>query len=259
MLICYGIRAKLEITNSNIINFFFPSPFLSFLQSLIAMANPSPSILNTNESHNTLISINVAAQTPLKLTSSNYLSWKLQFRTLFIGYDLLGYIDGSKPCPSATLTQNDTTRPNPAHNLWIRQNQLILNAIIGSISHTIIPFIAQAKTAREAWTMLDTTYAKPSRGRIKQAKSQLKMITKGSDSVTAFLQSIKAKADELALLGAPLDAEDLTDKILDGLGDEYKELTRDVQARDTPITFEELHEKLLNFEASVITTKPDLF
>lgn len=204
------------------------------------MANPSTSILNTNESHNTLISINVAAQTPLKLTSSNYLSWKLQFHTLFIGYDLLGYIDGSKPCPSATLTQNATTRSNLAHTLWIRQDQLILNAIIGSISQTIIPFIAQTKTAREAWTILATTYAKPSRGHIKQAKSQLKMITKGSESVTAFLQAIKAKADELALLGAPLDEEDLTDKILDGLGDEYKELTRAFQARDTPITFEEL-------------------
>ena len=132
-----------------------------------------------------------------------------------------------------------------------------MNAIIGSISPAIIPFIAQAKTAREAWTILATTYAQPSRGRIKQTKSQLKMLTKGSDSVTAFLQSIKAKADELALLGAPLDAEDLTDKILDGLGEEYKELTRVVQARDMPITFEELHEKLLNFEASVIPSKPD--
>ena len=221
------------------------------------MAISSPSIINTNESHNTLISINAAAQTPLKLTSTNYLSWKLQFQTLFIGYDLLGYIDGSKPCPPATLTQNNTTISNPAHTLWIRQDQLILNALIGSISHTIIPFIAQTKTAREAWTVLATTYAKPSRGRIKQAKSQLKLITKGYDSITAFLQSIKAKTDELALLGAPLDAEDLTEKILDGLGDEYKELTRVVQARDTPITFEELHEKLLNFEASVITTKPD--
>ncbi|KAJ8647024.1 hypothetical protein MRB53_000047 [Persea americana] len=70
------------------------------------MATSFPSILNTNESHNTLISINVAAQTPLKLTSTNYLSWKLQFHTLFIGYDLLGYIDGSKPCPSATPTLN---------------------------------------------------------------------------------------------------------------------------------------------------------
>ncbi|KAI4353978.1 hypothetical protein L6164_002891 [Bauhinia variegata] len=83
------------------------------------------------------------------------------------------------------------------------------------------------------------------------------MITKGFDSVIVFLQSIKAKADELALLEAPLDAEDLIDKILDGLGDEYRELTRAVQARDMPITFEELHEKLLNFEASVITPIPD--
>ncbi|KAL9436736.1 hypothetical protein AB3S75_002849 [Citrus x aurantiifolia] len=86
------------------------------------MATSSPSILNTNESQNALISINVAAQTPLKLTSTNYLSWKLQFHTLFIGYDLLGYIDGSKPCPPATLTQNETTITNPAHTLWIRQD-----------------------------------------------------------------------------------------------------------------------------------------
>ena len=221
------------------------------------MATSSPSILNTNESQNALISINVAAQTPLKLTSTNYLSWKLQFHTLFIGCDLLGYIDGSKPCPPATLTQNETTITNPAHTLWIRQDQLILNAIIGSLSHTIILFIARATTAREACIILATTYAKPFRGRIKQAKSQLKMITKGSDIVTTFLQSIKAKADELALLGAPLDAEDLTEKILDGLGDEYRELTRVVQARDMPITFEELHEKLLNFEASMLTTKPE--
>ena len=97
----------------------------------------------------------------------------------------------------------------------------------------------------------------PSRDCIKQAKSQLKMLTKGSDSVTTFLQSIKAKADQLALLGAPIDAEDLKEQILDGLGDEYRELTRAVQARDMPITFEELHEKLLNFEAFVLTTKPD--
>jgi len=36
-------------------------------------------ILHTNESHSTLITINVAAQTPVKLTSTNYLAWKLQF------------------------------------------------------------------------------------------------------------------------------------------------------------------------------------
>jgi hypothetical protein len=128
-----------------------------------------------------------------------------RFQTLFIGYDLLGYIDGSKPCPPATLTQDNTTRPNPEYILWIRQDQLILNAVIGSILPTIIPFIAQATTSRQAWTILANTYAKPSRGRIKQIKNQLKNTTKGSLSVTEFMQTVKTRADDLALLGASLD------------------------------------------------------
>jgi len=47
-----------------------------------------------------------------------------------------------------------------------------------------------------------------------------------------------------------MDPEDLTDKILDGLDDDYKELVRAVQACDTSISFDELHEKFLSFEAT---------
>ena len=122
------------------------------------------------------------------------------------------------------------------------------------MSPTIIPFIARAKTAREAWTILANTYAKPSRGRIKQVKNQLKQITKGSMGVSELLQTIKARADELAILGTAVDDEDLLEKILEGLGEDYKELVRAVQARDTPISFDELHENLLNFEASLQNT-----
>jgi hypothetical protein len=62
-----------------------------------------------------LITINVAAQTPVKLTSTNYLVLKLQFQTLFIEYDFIGFIDGSHPCPARTL--QGTTTPNPAHTM----------------------------------------------------------------------------------------------------------------------------------------------
>nr|TKS06937.1 hypothetical protein D5086_0000116460 [Populus alba] len=57
-------------------------------------------------------------------------------------------------------------------------------------------------------------------------------------------------ADELAILGAPMDPEDLTNKIMDGLDDDYKELVCTVQARDNSISFDELHEKFLSFEAT---------
>jgi len=128
-------------------------------------------------------------------------------------------MDGTKPCPSqyhTASTDNNTTQTlNPEYHTWIRQDQLILNAIIGSITPTIIPFIARATTAREAWNILAATYATPSRGRIEQVKANLKSMTKGTLSIIDFLQSIKAKVDELVVLRAPVDNEDLTDKILE--------------------------------------------
>ena len=137
----------------------------------------SSNTTNTANNLTNLVTINVTSQTPLKLTSSNYLSWKLQFQTLFIGYDLQGFIDGSKPCPPQQLVTADSTSPNPAYYAWIRQDQLMLNALIGSIHHSIIPFIAQAATSQEAWNILASTYANPSRGRIKQIKANFKTHT----------------------------------------------------------------------------------
>ena len=54
-------------------------------------------------------------------------------------------------------------------------------------------------------------------------------MTKGPESIIEFLQNVKAQVDELV---------------------------RAVQGRDTPISFEELHEKLLNFEATLNITRP---
>ena len=39
------------------------------------------------------------------------------------------------------------------------------------------------------------------------------------------------------------------EKILDGLGEDYKELVHAIQTKDNLISFKELHENLLNFEA----------
>jgi hypothetical protein len=81
----------------------------------------------SDSSNTTLVTINVTAQALLKLNSTNYLSWRLQFQTLFIGYDLQGYIDGTKPCPSqyltTTTTDNTTTQTlNQEYHTWIHQD-----------------------------------------------------------------------------------------------------------------------------------------
>ena len=71
-------------------------------------------------------------------------------------------------------------------------------------------------------------------------------ITKGNRTITDYLQSLKVIADQLASLGKPIDYEDFIERILDGLDSNYKSLKDSINGRDTTISFEELHEKLIN-------------
>ena len=65
------------------------------------------------------------------------------------------------------------------------------------------------------------------------------------------MQLIKSHADELVALGKPLDDEDLIKKILDGLDDDYKSIVDIINGRDTLISFDELHKKLMNKKLSL--------
>ena len=60
---------------------------------------------------NTLISINAATQMPFKLGKMNYASWRAQFTNLLFGYDLLGFLNGTTPCPPETILQFGSTMP----------------------------------------------------------------------------------------------------------------------------------------------------
>ena len=139
-----------------------------------------------NDSY-TIISINVAAQAPLKLTATNDSSWKAQFNTLLIGYDLYGFVDGSYPCPPNRMANDAPTKLNPEYSYWIRQDSLILNALLASLSDSITSYISSSKTSREAWVKLATMYAKPSHSRIMTLQESLMTLSQGSLSITEYM------------------------------------------------------------------------
>ena len=65
------------------------------------------------------------------------------------------------------------------------------------------------------------------------------------------MQAIKTRANELTALGKLLDHEDLIEKILEGLDDDYQPIIDAVNGHDTPISFDELYKKLINEELSL--------
>ncbi|KAL9442907.1 hypothetical protein AB3S75_016300 [Citrus x aurantiifolia] len=190
-----------------------------------------------------------SSQLLLKLTTINYPSWKAQVDAMLFGYDLIGYIDGSLPCPPPTTDHNGFKSPNPAYTVWMRQDKLLFLAIIGALSDSIIPRVSSAKTSSEVLAKLAGLYANKSITRIMGLQETLIKLSRGSSSVADYLGSIKTIADDLALAGAPLDNIKLVIHGLNGLGPEFKEIAAAIRARDTVISFEELHDKLVEYES----------
>ncbi|CAA7014904.1 unnamed protein product [Microthlaspi erraticum] len=166
-------------------------------------------------SQKSLLNVNMTNVT--KLTSTNFLMWSRQVHALLDGYDLAGYVDDSIIIPSPTVTTADVVTQNPAYLLWKRQDKLIYSALLGAITNSIQPLLSTAETAAEIWTILSSTYAKPSRGHLKQLKHQIKQWTKG-------------------------------------LPDDYKTVVDQIEGRDVAPSLTEIHEKLLNHEAKLQAT-----
>ncbi|XP_020571647.1 uncharacterized protein LOC110018626 [Phalaenopsis equestris] len=212
------------------------------------MDNDNANVASSLTTQPPVIFINPAVQLPLKLTPNNYPSWRAQVQSLLQGYNLLGYINGDIPEPTPTIIQEGFEVTNPDHAFWVQQDQLLLHAMFASISEPLMAYIASSSSSRDAWDKLTQMYANRSRSHILFLKERLSQATRGNKSVTEFLQSVKSLADQLALAGAPLQEEDLILHCLNGVGPEFKEIGGAIRAREQPISFEALHEKLIEYE-----------
>ncbi|EOY17811.1 Uncharacterized protein TCM_042528 [Theobroma cacao] len=84
-----------------------------------------------------------------------------------------------------------------------------------SLTERIIPMISSAKTSKDVWDRLSTALT----------------------------------TDELTLAGSVVPNTNLILHVLNGVGSEYKDIVAAVRARDTPISLEELHDKLIEYES----------
>ncbi|KAF3664116.1 putative Fanconi anemia group D2 protein -like protein [Capsicum annuum] len=107
---------------------------------------------------------------------------------------------------------------------------------------------SQQISAKAAWDALHIAYANKSQTRIFSLRDRLARLTKDCRPVTGYLHQVRSLCDELATAGAPVSNPELIVKILSGLGSEFRELSVVIRARDSPISYEELYEKLLDYE-----------
>lgn len=119
---------------------------------------------------------------------------------------------------------------------------------------TIQPIVSTAKTAADIWSILSSTYTKPTRGHIQPIKLQIKGSSKGTKTIYEYFQGFVTRFDQLVFLGKPIKHEDQFGYILGGIPEEYKSITDHLECRDITPTVTEIHENLLNKEARLLTS-----
>ncbi|XP_042957316.1 uncharacterized protein LOC122292838 [Carya illinoinensis] len=132
----------------------------------------------------------------------------------------MDYVTGAFRCPSS----DGTPLSIATKHHWVRQDKLILSAILASTSPTITPLIATTKTSYDAWRKLSTMYASKSRTRAMQLKEVLTLIQRGNRSILEYLHAVKGLANEIALIDHPISDDDVTLYVLHGLGPEFREI-----------------------------------
>ncbi|KAL4565106.1 hypothetical protein LXL04_029190 [Taraxacum kok-saghyz] len=95
-----------------------------------------------------------------------------------------------------------------------------------------------------------------SRSRIISLKSKLVKNPKGNRTIAEYLQDMRSIADDLALAQSPVSEEDLMAHVLSQLGEEYGPIVAAIKIRETPLSYPELFDKLLDFERAVKEASP---
>lgn len=191
-----------------------------------------------------------------KLDRDNYSLWVAQLVPIILGSDLMGFIDGSNPCPLEYVldaASQPTKEKNPDFRNWIKQDQNILGILNNTLSSFVFLSVCQHKTSRDVWVALENRYASQSRNRVLELRRELLRTTRDDSTISDFLDKINNVAHRLALAGKPVDEDDLITIIMQNVGPAYEVTGSSAQARDMPITYHVLVALLLSTESRLKT------
>ncbi|GJT08980.1 retrovirus-related pol polyprotein from transposon RE1 [Tanacetum coccineum] len=159
---------------------------------------------------------------PIKLSYTNYLLWQKQMLPLLAYQQLTGYVDGSIPKPSATITTGDASLLNPAYVSWIAADQRALILIQSSLFEEVMAETLGHSTSHDVWSSLADIYQHDSLEHIHTLRDSLRPLKKGTSTISEFSNKFKTICDQLQAISQPLPDDDKSHWFLCGLGSSFE-------------------------------------
>jgi uncharacterized membrane protein YgcG len=189
----------------------------------------------------------------IRLSRTNFFLWKAQVTPILRAHQLFGHVDSSLPPPTPVITTGtgaDALQvPNPDYLRCFAFDQLILSALLASMSEEMLGQMTQHTSAVAAWSALHAMFSSQNRAQIMQVRYQLSNAKKADLTAAAYFQKMKGYADTMASLGHPLSDEEVLGYMLAGLGSDFESFVTTVALRDTSMDLNTFFAHLLSAEA----------
>ncbi|KAF5465069.1 hypothetical protein F2P56_015100 [Juglans regia] len=108
--------------------------------------------------------LNVVPLISVKMDGENYLNWISQCLPALRSHDLVGFVDGSEPCPEKHLSDSQgkhLTGINPAFLLWHKKDQFVLGLLNSTLANHVLPSVYGLNSAKQICADNLATAGKP--------------------------------------------------------------------------------------------------
>lgn len=190
----------------------------------------------------------------IRLNDRNYVSWRFQMSSLLRAHSLIGYVDGTIVQPERFVRGENgvfTDQENPSFMSWLQYDQALMTLINATLSESAMSLVIGYPTAREAWLALERCFSSAALSNVIQLKTIFSRITQGSNSIDENLRRLKEAKDNLVVVDAIADDEDLLIQTLNGLLPDFAAF----RTRSDTISLESLHVLLRAEEISMAQTR----
>ncbi|XP_019154624.1 PREDICTED: uncharacterized protein LOC109151160 [Ipomoea nil] len=153
----------------------------------------------------------------VKLTYRNFVFWRPQVVHFLNGNDLMGFIDGSNPCPPTMISSGE----EGAYALGNR-----------------------ASPIRAVWTAVTSALDSSSQSRSLNLIGQLQTLQQGDVSIADYIGRAQVLIEDLTLVGRHVPLVEQNLYIFRGLRPEFRSLVSSLNVRGTPVTLHELSDIL---------------
>ncbi|TQD81581.1 hypothetical protein C1H46_032819 [Malus baccata] len=127
-----------------------------------------------------------------KLDDSNYVTWNFQISLLLERSGIMGFIDGSIPCPQKyiELESDDESIVNnspltDAYKVWKIHDKALMTLITATLSTAALSYVIGCQSSSDMWNNLKERFAHMTHTSIVQMKIDLQNIKKEPESIDA--------------------------------------------------------------------------